>query len=129
MKTALDCIPCFVRQALEAARKGTDSEVETYEILRKVLLAIADFDCELSPPQMAQTIHRIIRYEAKESDPYKDVKDLSIEFALSLEETVRETIIKSQEPFDTALRFSISGNILDFGRIVNVGRCSYTQVL
>ena len=60
LKTYLDCIPCFLRQALEAARAVTDDE----HILRKVLSSVASIIPELpldvTPPEIAQRVYRIV---------------------------------------------------------------------
>jgi hypothetical protein len=40
VKTYLDCIPCFVRQALEASRMATNDEVQQEKALKKVLSAL-----------------------------------------------------------------------------------------
>ena len=37
MKTYLDCIPCVLRQALEASRLSTDDEKVQREVLDKVM--------------------------------------------------------------------------------------------
>lgn len=37
MKTYLDCYPCFLRQALEAARMAGLDENRQYRVLQKVL--------------------------------------------------------------------------------------------
>jgi hypothetical protein len=114
VKTYLDCIPCFIRQGLEAARSVSADEVVIARALKRVLAETATFDLNLSPPEMGQIIHQIIREETGNSDPYKEIKDSSITFALSIEDKVNKLICDSENPFETALRFSIAGNILDF---------------
>jgi len=37
MKTFLDCIPCFVRQALDSARLATDDEQIHEQVVRETL--------------------------------------------------------------------------------------------
>ena len=74
MKTFLDCIPCFLRQALDAARLVTDDEAIHERVLREVLRAARDMDLRQSPPAMGQRIHRLIRNLTGQSDPYREVK-------------------------------------------------------
>jgi len=38
MQTFLDCIPCFIRQALDSARLATDDEQIREQIIREVLV-------------------------------------------------------------------------------------------
>lgn len=114
MQTHLDCVPCFVRQALDAARAVCADEEIVARSLRRVLEAASKFDLSLTPPEMGQIIHRIIREETRDSDPYREVKARSIETALKLAPLVREKIRASSRPFETAVRFAIAGNIMDF---------------
>jgi uncharacterized protein with ATP-grasp and redox domains len=57
MKTYLDCIPCILRQSLEAARM-VSSDTDMHEkILRNVLQWAGEMDLNQSPPAMAQRLH------------------------------------------------------------------------
>jgi uncharacterized protein with ATP-grasp and redox domains len=55
MKTYLDCYPCFLRQALSAARQA-DASVE---LQRRILLEIMDqlraLPAQATPPVMAES--------------------------------------------------------------------------
>lgn len=50
MRTHLECVPCFVRQALEAIRMTTEDEAVQEEVLSRVLREVSDLDLRLSPP-------------------------------------------------------------------------------
>ena len=119
MRTYLECIPCFVRQAYDALRQVTDDEELMHRALRRVLAASAEFERALSPPQMAQAIHRIIREETGNPDPYAKIKAESTAVALRLAESARPMIAGAEDPFKMALRFSIAGNIMDFALTSN----------
>ncbi len=114
MHTYLDCIPCFTQQALDALRQVTDDEELMHRALRRVLEASSEFEMTLSPPEMAQTIHRIIREETGAADPYAAIKAESTAVALRLAESARPVVTGADDPFKMALRFSIAGNIMDF---------------
>ena len=114
MQSYTECIPCFVRQAHDALRLVGSDERQSHEILQKVLVEAARFPLDRPPPAMAQTIHRIIREELGNPDPYARIKTDSTRLALKLAEEARAIIGASIDPFRMALRFSIAGNILDF---------------
>jgi hypothetical protein len=114
MRTYLDCIPCFLRQALEALRENITDEDKILSAMRKVLVYAAKFDVRKSPPEMGMLIHRIVREESGCADPYAGIKKRSIEESLKVIDKVRDTINSSQDPLKTAARFSIAGNILDY---------------
>ena len=48
MKIHLDCIPCFVRQALASARMVSDDEAVHEQVIREVLLAVPEADMRQS---------------------------------------------------------------------------------
>ncbi len=115
MQSCTDCIPCFVRQAQETLKRIiADDDALSHRTLQRVLREAADFPLEQTPPAMAQTIHRIIREETGNLDPYAEIKTESTRIALELAPKAREIIDASDDPFTMALRFSIAGNIMDF---------------
>ena len=115
MRTYFDCIPCFIRQALDAVRLATDDKEVHKQVLREVLSLVGKMDFETSPPAMAQKIHRIIKQLAETNDPYKQAKQRFNEFALELSPKFQNMIACSAKPFETAVRLAIAGNIIDLG--------------
>ncbi len=115
MKTFYDCIPCFIRQALDAARLATEDEVIHERVLREALRVAADMDLKQSPPSMAQHIHRAIREWTGQGDPYREIKDRFNRMALKLYPTLQEWMAESDEPIETAVRLAIAGNVIDLG--------------
>ena len=114
MRSQLECIPCFVRQALDAMKQITDDEKLMHDVLKKVMKEAAEFDLNLSPPEMGQIIHGIIKKETGCADPYLDIKKKSDECALDLAQEAKAKIGSAEYPFLVAVKFSIAGNILDF---------------
>ena len=122
MKTTYDCIPCFIRQALDAARLTTSDENIHEQVLRGVLAAASKMDLDQSPPMMGQYIHQLIRELAGIHDPYKKIKDRFNRFALDLYPDLKQRIQTSSNPMDTAIRMAIAGNIIDFGVNAEIDR-------
>jgi uncharacterized protein with ATP-grasp and redox domains len=75
MHTYLDCYPCFVRQALEAARQLGASERKQKIVLERVLEALRDVDLSFTPPQIGDQVHRLVRQELGDGDPYRTFKE------------------------------------------------------
>ena len=115
MKTFFDCIPCFVRQALDSIRLVTDDEEVHERLLREVLQAASAMDLRQSPPAMGQRIHRLIRSLTGQSDPYRELKDRSTRLALELYPKLHAQVQASATPLETALRLAIAGNVIDMG--------------
>jgi hypothetical protein len=115
MRIYLDCICCFVRQALDAARLATEDEQIHEEVVRGVLRLASDLDMSRSPPVIGQQIHRLIRKLTGSDDPYRQVKGRFNNLALRLYPDLRSWIMNSGNPFETAIRLAIAGNIIDLG--------------
>jgi uncharacterized protein with ATP-grasp and redox domains len=115
MRTYLDCIPCFIRQSLDAARHATDDERIHEQVVRGVLDLANKLDMSQSPPVIAQQIHRLIREMLEIDDPYHGVKQRFNDMALKLYSKMRRLIIESKDPLEIAVRLAIAGNIIDFG--------------
>lgn len=115
MMTTMDCIPCFVRQALEAARLATrDPEIQA-RIMREALLIVAGMDLAVTPPLVAQQVHRRLRAVARNPDPYREIKDWYNRMALDMLPGLRATVMDSADPLETATRLAIAGNVIDLG--------------
>jgi len=115
MKVHLDCIPCFLKQSLEAARMSTDNE-ETHEhVMKEVLKHLENIDFKKSPPELSREVHRIIRNIAKTDDPYKKVKVESNEKIKKIFEKLKERVKESDDPLVSSIKLAIVGNVIDFG--------------
>jgi uncharacterized protein with ATP-grasp and redox domains len=115
MRIFLDCIPCFVRQALDSARLATDDEKIQEKVVREVLRLAGDLDMSQSPPAIGQQIHRLIRNLVDQDDPYYGIKRRFNNLALKLYPELRKQILSSNNRLETAIRLAIAGNIIDFG--------------
>jgi len=120
MQTSIECIPCFVRQAEEAVALSTKNSVLREEILRKILRALADADWAGSPPAIAQSLHRIIRKETGEPDPYRQVKARMNGLALEALPCCRELISAAADPQEAVVRVAVAGNLLDSGAKIQI---------
>ena len=115
MKTFVDCIPCIVRQTLDAVRLLTPDETVHERVLRDVLRTAAEMDLHQTPPKMAQCIHRRICEHTGQSDPYRQLKNRFNRMALKLYPTLQGWVEDSDNPIETAVRLVIAGNVIDFG--------------
>ena len=115
MRTSLDCLPCIVRQAVDASRMVTDDESVLLEIMRLVFARLAQADLFATPPEIVREVHRLVRNELHDPDPFLAIKEKSTRRALQSAENARAAINDAPDPFAAALAFSIAGNILDFG--------------
>jgi uncharacterized protein with ATP-grasp and redox domains len=115
MKTALDCIPCFTRQALEAVRFVTDDTAIHERILRGVLREAAEMDLSQCPPAVGQRLHRKLRQLSGIADPYRVIKNRFNAMALEMMPDLEAEIENAADPLFRALRLAVAGNVIDLG--------------
>jgi len=115
MKTYLDCIPCFYRQALEAAKLAGADEIVQKKIIDELSKLIPDFPLEASPPEMGRTVYALVREIIGVKDPFKEIKESSNKMALSLYPELKQEINSSEDRLLTAVKLSIAGNVIDYG--------------
>jgi hypothetical protein len=115
MKIYLDCIPCFARQALEAAEMSTQDPGLREKIVREILRKSAEIPFDKSPPHMGMEIHRTIRGLLGDIDPYHSLKVKYNKKALELYPAMKKISHHSADRLETAVRIAIAGNMIDFG--------------
>ena len=113
MQTTLDCMACFVRQALDAARMVTDNNEDTERVLRDVLWEMSQMSMHQSPVVMAQRVHRLVRQLGGDVDPYRELKDRCNLMALEFHPQLKDRVLESDTPLEMALRLAIAGNAID----------------
>lgn len=115
MKTYIDCIPCFYRQAIESSRIAGLSEVKIKKVIDKIGGTIADIGLGMTPPEMGAIFQKIIQDVSGNRDLYKDAKDKSNRLAFDLYDKVKKKVRASKDKLLTAIESAIAGNIIDFG--------------
>ncbi len=115
MKLHLECVPCYIRQALEAAKMATNDSKLHEQILRESLIAASEFDADGIGFILQTKIKEVMEKILPATDPYREVKEKYNRIALGLADDLKEIIRNSKNPFETSLRISLAGNIIDFG--------------
>jgi len=115
MKTHLDCIPCFLNQALRTARIATDDEQKIKRLLDEVGVMLRTIPLESSPPKTARLIYKKISAITGNPDPYRKINRQSTQKALSLYPTLKNSVENATDRLLTAIRIAIAGNVIDFG--------------
>ncbi|MCP4712145.1 MAG: DUF89 family protein [Planctomycetes bacterium] len=114
MKTYFDCIPCFLEQALKVSRFVCDDQKVHEQVLRDVLQACLRLEYHHPPPVMGRYIHQAIRRLTGIEDPYRDIKDRFNQMALNDYGRLKKIVQDAADPWATAVRLAIAGNIIDF---------------
>ena len=121
MKTYLDCIPCFLRQALSAARILTDDETIQRHVLNSVSYMVPDLALDVTPAEIAQQVYRIVYEIIGKNDPYLSAKKFANKSAMSLYTRMKDMVDYSDDTLKAACKLAIAGNAIDLGARAEFG--------
>ena len=120
MKTYLECIPCFFKQALHAAKLAGANSKTQKEILMRLSKEVPKFSLKSSPPEMGRTIYSLVNKYSPKKDPYAEDKKKSNELSLAIYPKLKKMVKSSDKPLLKAVELAIAGNIIDFGVKANL---------
>ncbi len=116
MKTQLDCFPCYMRQALQAARLATTNHTDHWRVMRAMSAFISEIDPSINCMVVAEAAHQVIRDALRDPDPYLAVKEQYSALCEQLEPEIASVVASTPgDPLYTAIKVAIAGNIIDFG--------------
>ena len=115
MKTALECIPCFVRQASEAVEMSGCDAAGKERLLRRLLREIAAADWAVMPVLISLRVQQIVREETGCADPYRALKERMNRTALDLLPALADILRQHSDAREAVVRLAIAGNLLDAG--------------
>lgn len=115
MKIQLECIPCTINSYLRLAETGVIPASQREEIMRRILDEFANIEFNLSPPVLGKKMHALIRESINDPDPYYRIKEEYNQMMMDLYVKFERLVKRSEDPFDTAMRLAIAGNVIDFG--------------
>jgi uncharacterized protein with ATP-grasp and redox domains len=107
----------------------TDDPAIQERVLRRTLRLVAEMPLDRPPPWMGQQIHRLVRELSGDPNPYDRAKRHSNALALQLYPTLRQRVRESPDPFETAVRLAIAGNVIDLGCTANVSADTVNQAI
>ena len=106
MRTYLDCIPCFFKQALDAARLAGAKPAVQKKILNALAKEILKFKLESSPPEMGRILYGLVKKITRKTDPFKKIKQKSNKFALELYPRLKRKVESSKDRLLTAIELA-----------------------
>lgn len=115
MTAQTQCDECFLRQARHATDLAGLDEPTTARVLVAVERELAGLAPDLGAPIKASRIHAVIREVSGCADPYADAKARATAHALEMYPRLAQLVDATTDPFCTALRLAIAGNIIDLG--------------
>ncbi len=122
MKTYLDCIPCFMHQALRAGRIASGDDSVVKKLLDETGALIGEMPLHNTPPRIGEIVYGKLRELTGVKDPYYHLKKSNIKEALTLYPKLKKVVARSDDSLLMAIRIAIAGNVMDFatGKIFNI---------
>ncbi|MHC3993649.1 damage-control phosphatase ARMT1 family protein [Thiomicrolovo sp. ZZH C-3] len=119
MKIENACVECIIGQTQRVADAiGADAALRK-KINDDVLAMSKAFDFAKSPPEVAREVYEHLAVLAGKKDLYDEVKRHSSEKAKTFIPYLREQIAKADDPFLTAVKVAVAGNVIDLAAEVS----------
>lgn len=113
MEINLDCLPCMLRQALEATQMSTDNIELQKRMMDEAINVLSQYKSFRNPPEVAREMHSIVNAQTGNSDPYYDIKQKDLHMALSLYPKLKQLVKSKEDQLYWALKAGAIGNVLD----------------
>jgi len=115
MRTYLECIPCFMKQALRAGRIATSDEKQIKEILDKTGEMIKTLSLHTTPAETGMAVYRLVREITAVNDPYKSIKKKHIRETKSIYPELENLVKNAEDKLLMAIKIAVAGNVIDLG--------------
>ena len=129
MKFSLECLPCYMRQTLESGKFITQDEAVHEKLMREALGTLAKFNVNETDFETHRNLYKLIKSYCPNGDPFLSFKKEFNDICLGLEGYLNDLIIKSEDPFESAVRISLAGNLIDSGIGTNLSREKLMQTI
>lgn len=113
MEIFLDCLPCVLRQVLEALRMATDKPEIQAKIMEESIEILADYKSYRCSPDIVKDMHQVVKRLTGVSDPYKAIKERDINASKKVEPFLKHYLQQKQNGLYWALKIAATGNIID----------------
>lgn len=110
-----DCYPCITKMFMEVARISLNDEriIQAFADTIETKKPMAPHDFKITSPEIIRNLWIIFQEMSGIEDPLKEVKKKQNDTALLLYPSVKESVLRSNDPLASAIKFSITGNAID----------------
>jgi uncharacterized protein with ATP-grasp and redox domains len=120
VKVRLQCIPCLLRQALDATRMSSTNVVTRETALREVMNYLLNEQWTKILPELGTNVHRIVKGVTGNADPHNQLKEKYNYVALAFFPKLVSIVKNSRDPLLAAIKIAIAGNVIDLGPKVDI---------
>lgn len=113
------CVECIINQSLRVADAIGADEALRRKMREDVVAMSAAFDFTVSPPEVARAVYEHLAVLAGKQDLYDEVKRHSTRKAEAFVPFLRQKIASDPDPFLTAVKVAVAGNVIDLAAEVS----------
>jgi len=117
----VECVSCFVRQALAAARRATDDTSLQWHVMIEVGRLVNELSPDMCPPEFAERVYGVVAAVTGNDDPYLEDKKRANALVLELEPGFKDMLRTADDALLAAVKLAISGNAMDLGVVAEFG--------
>lgn len=108
------CVYCLMRSYGNRLEKADIPAAAKEKFTHGMLKVLNEKWYGISAPECARDIQNLYRSMVNDPDPFKEVKRISNDTVLEMYGDLEKRVRSSDNPFLTALKLAIAGNIIDF---------------
>ncbi|SFS05347.1 damage-control phosphatase ARMT1 family protein [Anaeromicropila populeti] len=130
MELFLDCLPCMLKQVLEAARMATEDTQLQAQIMERSIEILKEYRQYKNAPDLARVIHHYIKETTNVTDPYKKRKEIDLAMAENCYPLLKESLSKQEDKMYWALKIAAVGNNIDAAiyNSINMEQCVHQEL-
>ncbi|MGC9331711.1 MAG: damage-control phosphatase ARMT1 family protein [Bacteroidales bacterium] len=110
-----ECLLCQLRSIQKHLNTVDLKESDRIEIIQSFTAYISHADPNITNPEMAAELNRLIAAHHPEKEIYKEIKKEFNDLMLGLYDKYHKKALEADDPLRTAMKLAIAGNIIDFG--------------
>ncbi|SFG64390.1 hypothetical protein SAMN05660649_02265 [Desulfotomaculum arcticum] len=115
MKASIDCVHCYLKQAVNCMSIAGIDEDKQYPVLFNIMDNVKTMDRQRTPAENSTEMLINLYQMINSNDPYKEIKQRLNTLGLDLYPKLKAYINKSDNKLYDALKIAASGNIIDLG--------------
>lgn len=113
MQVFLECLPCMLNGALEAAKMTTDDAAVHRQIITEVLDILQNYQSYQNAPEITREFQRIVKARTGNTDPYAAIKQRDMDSALRMLPALERLLLEKGNSLYWTLKAAATGNVLD----------------
>ena len=115
MKMQPECVACIIEQVKTVTTMLGIDQREKDAAMRDALDRLDKANYDGCTPESMGDLWQVLLSHVGDPDPYAELKTLSNREAQKMIPATREKIARSSDPLSVALKYSIAGNLIDYG--------------